>query len=83
MAADEARHLQSMERARLTAEYSERRIGQMFGITIGVAALSGSVACAWLGHPATAGVLGSSTVLGLVTIFVYGRTKVQRAQTPR
>jgi uncharacterized membrane protein len=73
MAEEDARHLQAMERVSLSGAYAERRIGQIFGLCIGLSALAVSVIAMVLGHEHAAMVIGGTTVVGLVTVFVVGR----------
>jgi uncharacterized membrane protein len=49
--------------------------GQWLGLTVALAgfALVGYVS--YLGHPVTAAVIGSLDILGLVSVFIYGRHK--------
>ena len=54
-------------------QFSERRLGQRFGFGIGALGLICSVALSWIGADNTASIVGGSTVLGLVGIFVTGQ----------
>lgn len=54
-------------------EANERRLGQILGFFIGSMALSLSAASLFLGHPAAASIIGGTTVVGLVAVFVTGR----------
>jgi uncharacterized membrane protein len=54
-------------------QFSERRLGQRFGFGIGALGLISSVILAWIGAENTASIVGGSTVLGLVGIFVTGQ----------
>ncbi len=46
---------------------------QWLGFGIGLASLAAAIIALVLGHPATAGVIGGTTVVGLVAVFVTGR----------
>ena len=73
MAEHDFAHLQTMEKMRLSAFYQDRRLGQIFGFCIAVIALGGSVFLAITGHEQTASVIGGSTLVALVSVFVFGR----------
>jgi uncharacterized membrane protein len=73
MAEHDFAHLQSMEKMRLSAYSQDRRLGQIFGFSIAVLALSGSIFLAVTGHESTASVIGGTTLVALVSIFVLGR----------
>ncbi len=57
----------------VTKQLSERKRGQIFGFLIGSLGLSCSVLLAFLESHTAAGIVGGSTVLGLVGIFVTGQ----------
>jgi uncharacterized membrane protein len=73
MAENDIRHLHDMERMGLEGALAERRLGQVLGLVIGVAALVSSVFLGYTGHDWAAGIIGGTTVVGLVTVFVVGR----------
>lgn len=54
-------------------QFSERKLGQRFGFSIGALGLICSVVLAWMGYENAASIVGGSTVLGLVSIFVAGQ----------
>lgn len=66
-------------------ERTERRLGQIFGLTVGVVSIiAGSVTAvldASIAGSIVGGVLGSAGVAGLVSIYVLGRREQQKAQT--
>lgn len=73
MAEADARHQQDIEFAALRAAEAEVRRGQLFALTIGCTALAVSLLALALGSPWVSGVIGGSTVVGLVSVFVIGR----------
>lgn len=73
MAEHDSSHLQAMERVRLTAVYNERRLGQILGFCIAFLGLAASVYLGSSGHEITASVIGGTTLVGLVSVFVIGR----------
>ena len=56
----------------------EVRRGQVFGLSIGCVALVCGLITAWIGHPVAGTLLGSGTILGLVSAFLYGRKTPHR-----
>jgi len=74
MAEQNAKHRRNLQFAALKAQKSEIRIGQLFGFGIGISALSTSIVAMYFGFPAVAGIIGGTTVVGLVTVFVIGRS---------
>lgn len=73
MAEQDSTHLQSMEKMHLSAIFLERRLGQILGFSIAILALGASVFLAFNGHEITASVIGGTTLVSLVSVFVVGR----------
>lgn len=73
MAEAEAAHVRMIETEALSGELRERRLGQICGLGIGVAALGTAALALFLGHETAATVIGGTTVVGLVSVFVIGR----------
>jgi len=73
MAEQDFGHMRDMERTALLGAQRLQRRGQLFGLIIGLAALATCISALYFGHPTTAGVLGGSTLVGLVAVFVIGR----------
>jgi len=73
MAESDAKHQQEIEFAALRAAEAEIRRGQFFGFVIGLTALGASMLALAMGSPAVAGVIGGTTVIGLVSVFIVGR----------
>lgn len=84
MAEQQAEHHRDLEKSLIQAEISdvqaereERKRGQRYGLTIGIAALGFGALVTLMAPSVTGqivgGVLGSSGVIGLVTVFVLGR----------
>ncbi len=64
-------------------ESNERRLGQILGFCIGCIALSLSAVSLFLGYPTTASIIGGTTVVGLVTVFVTGRSLKEQKEDNR
>jgi len=73
MAESDSRHQQEIECAALHAAEAEVKRGQIFGFIIGLTALGASMLALAMGSPAVAGVIGGTTVVGLVSVFIVGR----------
>lgn len=73
MAESDAKHQQEIEFAALRAAEAEIKRGQIFGFVIGLTALGASMLALAMGSPAVAGVIGGTTVVGLVSVFIVGR----------
>ena len=73
MAEEDAKHQREIELAALRAANNEVARGQIFGFVIGLAALGASMLALYMGAPAVAGVIGGTTVVGLVSVFIVGR----------
>ena len=72
MAEAEAAQQHNMERLALQCASSEARLGQWFGLIIGICAFITVIIAVILGAEKTAMVVGGTTVVGLVTVFVAG-----------
>lgn len=73
MAEADSRHMQEMDKAALAEAAKEIKRGQIFGFSIGLAALGASMLAIAMGAPTVAGVIGGTTVVGLVSVFIVGR----------
>jgi uncharacterized membrane protein len=73
MAEQDAEHQRAMERNALAAAVADRARGQFFGLAIGLGALGAAVILGLYGNAWAGTLLGGSTIVGLVTVFVVGR----------
>ena len=73
MAESDAKHQQEIEFAALRAAEAEVKRAQLFAFGIGITALGASMLALAMGSPGVAGVIGGSTVVGLVSVFIVGR----------
>lgn len=90
MAETEAKHRHRMdnEKARqneliIKGDFAERHNGQVFGLCIGALSLVTSMVAIFLHAEKAAIVIGGSTVVGLVTVFVVGRIKKDTLSIPQ
>lgn len=90
MAEKEQGHRQKMQEKLVDAqvtdinqERSERKLGQIFGFSIGVISIISGSVTAILGSPWAGGFIGSAGVAGLVSVFVLGRRDRRSSQYPQ
>lgn len=87
MAEDEQSHRHDMERQTLDAQKDdlmrdrmEARLGQVFALIIGLAAIIGGVVASNMGAQWTGSIIGGGGVIGLVAVFIKGRQYAAAAE---
>lgn len=75
MAESDAKHQRELEFAALRATENEIKRGQNFALIVALASLSAAMYALYLGYPTVAGIIGGTTVVGLVSAFIIGRYK--------
>lgn len=90
MAEDEAKHRRTSESAIITAHIDDRKCyhaeaqrGQMFALIITLSALVVGAYTACQGHEVTGGILGVGGIGGIVTTFIWGRSKQRLEEAER
>lgn len=78
MAEKQSEHRMQLEKIVIPNQVSESRRGQFFGLLIASICIISSFVLAMYGHDVVAGVVGGATVVGLVTVFVYGKKSQER-----
>lgn len=73
MAEKQSNHRMQLEDHAIKEELKQSRLGQIFGFTLGLVGMGLATTLAILGHEAIAGIFGTTTILGLVTVFVLGK----------
>jgi uncharacterized membrane protein len=73
MAEAAQQHQFEMDRTGLNKSFTEARIGQFFGLAIGLSGIGGGVACILLDHAVGGTILSGASLVALVTVFVKGR----------
>lgn len=73
MAEKQSSHRMELEKNTITEELRQSRRGQAFGFILGLIGLFIAGILAYWGHDWFAGVLGTTTIIGLVSIFVIGK----------
>jgi len=76
----ETTHRQGLEKDVVPHELSRLKRGQWFGFVIAILGIAAAVYLGAIGQTTVAAVLGGSTVLGLVTVFVIGKKWKQKQQ---
>lgn len=59
-------------------QFKERKIGQNFGLILGVLGLLCAGFLGYTGHDTVASIIGGSTVIGLVSVFITGHWLSQK-----
>jgi uncharacterized membrane protein len=77
MAEDQQSHRLSLENKVISSQLDESKRGQFLGVTVATLCIIASFTLSLLGHEYVAGIIGGTTVIGLVTVFVLGK-KEQR-----
>mgnify|MGYP005926551617 CR=1 FL=1 len=73
MAEKEQDHRFESEKLMIKGTIAQSKRGQWFALTIALFVLAGAVLLAYLGHDAVASILGGTTIVGLVAIFITGK----------
>lgn len=88
LAEKEATNRHHMDSSTLTAnieihnkQFAERKLGQKFGFCIGILGFICTVVLAWIGAENTASIVGGTTMLGLVSIFVTKQILSQKGES--
>ncbi|MCG8700175.1 MAG: DUF2335 domain-containing protein [Bacteroidales bacterium] len=80
MAENQSRHRIELEKLAIKEELSQSKIGQLFGFILAIIGMAIAFVLAILGHDTVAGIFGTTTIIGLVTIFVIGKKKQKEDQ---
>ena len=78
MAERQLSHRIQLEDYAVKEELKQSKIGQIFGFILGLIGLILTTVLALLGHETIAGIFGTTTIIGLVTVFVLGRRSLQK-----
>ena len=75
MAETQSKHRIALEKHAVKEKLKQSRNGQWFGFILGILGMGVAAALALSGHDTVAGIFGTTTIAGLVTVFVIGRKK--------
>jgi uncharacterized membrane protein len=73
MAENDAEHQREIEKDALNYQYKENRRGQYFGIIVVALCMIAVMVALFFGYEKAASIIGGTTVVGLVTVFVVGK----------
>ena len=68
----------SLKQQRLSFSHREVRMGQISGLIIGVVAIGSALYAALNGAEIFGGVIGTASIIGLVSAFIYGSKREQK-----
>jgi uncharacterized membrane protein len=71
----QSKHRRELEAVVIPNQVKQSNTGQWMGFITGIFGLSAATFLAYTGHDVVAGVIGGTTVLGLVSTFVFGKRK--------
>ncbi|MFW5895383.1 MAG: DUF2335 domain-containing protein [archaeon] len=75
MAENQSNHRIEMEKHAIKEELRQSKTGQNFGFILAIIGMIIAFLLAYLGHDTVAGIFGTTTIVGLVTIFVIGKKR--------
>jgi uncharacterized membrane protein len=78
MAEKQSSHRMKIEDYAIKEELKQSRLGQLFGFALGLIGMILAAVLAIMGHEAIAGIFGTTTIIGLVTVFVLGKKAQQQ-----
>ena len=73
MIENQSKHRINLESKVILQQSSESQRGQIFGFILAFLCLGVTTTLALTGHETVAGIVGGSTIIGLVTVFVKGQ----------
>lgn len=77
MAEGQQSHRMEMENKVITSQASQSKLGQIFGLIIGIIGIGSGTFLAAIGEATVGGIIAGGTVVSLVSVFVIGKT-IQR-----
>jgi len=79
MAEKQQDHRSALENLAVRAQLQQSAKGQIFGFIISIIGLAISVSCILTGHELGGSILGGGGLLGLVSVFVYGKQRQSKS----
>lgn len=83
MAELQQKHRMELEKKAIKEQFLQSKLGQIFGLLIGLSAIIGGVVCIMNNHEWSGAFLGGSGLTGLVSVFVIGRAKQNKIHEER
>jgi len=78
MAEKQSDHRMELEKSTIRRQLNQSGIGQILAFLVSLGCIGASSWLAVEGHDAVAGVIGGTTVVGLVSVFIYGKVAQQK-----
>jgi uncharacterized membrane protein len=78
MAEKQSAHRIQLENYAIREELRQSRLGQIFGFALGLIGMGLAAVLAIFGHETIAGIFATTTIIGLVTVFVLGKRIQQK-----
>lgn len=78
LAEKQSAHRIFLEEQTIREEMKQSRLGQVFGFILGLVGMSLATILALYDHETIAGIFGTTTIIGLVTVFVLGKKGQQK-----
>ncbi len=75
MAENQSSHRIELEKHAIKEELRQSKNGQYFGFILAILGMIIALFLAYLGHEIVAGIFGTTTIVGLVTVFVIGKKR--------
>jgi len=75
MAENQSSHRIELEKHAIKEELRQSKNGQIFGFILAIIGMIIAFFLAYLGHEIVAGIFGTTTIVGLVTVFVIGKKR--------
>lgn len=76
-------HRQELESSVIHGNLTAQRVGQRYGLIIGVLGIVAAVTLGVMGRELVGSVLGGGTVVSLVALFITGRLRQERERAER
>lgn len=83
MAERQSAHRQELEASVIHGNLTAQRVGQRYGLIIGVLGLIAGVALGAMGKELVGSAIGGGTVVSLVALFITGRLRQERERAER
>lgn len=75
MAENQSKHRIELEKYAIKEELRQSNNGQKYGFVLAIIGMLIALLLAYIDHGTVAGIFGTTTIIGLVTTFVIGKTK--------
>ncbi len=79
MALEQQKHRMDLEKHSVKESYDKARRGQYYALIIAILGISASVILSLQNHDVVAGIIGGSTIIGLVGAFLSGKVQIRKS----